>query len=422
MSTKWIAAVALCVGAATPAAGQTAVRQMELDEVLEAARRGPVLARLASDVAAAEARLVEARTYPHNPEVSGEAARRRGDAGASTTDVGFGLAQRIELAGQRSRRRAAAEHGVSAARASFRQARRTALAQAARAFAEAAGERELLASHRSDAELARRFAELTRRRVEAGSATAVEEVLARAGLARAERQLALARGLYRRAQAALAEAAGLSDAALVVPVGELPRPQEPPSLDALLETAADARGDLAAARARVAAGGARVDLARAERIPDLTAAVRAGREEGDDILGLGLMIPIPLFDRNEGAVAEADAELAGARAELAVAELAVHRDVAAARERLAAALEALDAAERLGLDPLEEGLELLERAFDAGKIGSAELLLYRRELVEARRQSVEARVEAVRAAIELALATGATLPGTEWLELQEAES
>lgn len=424
MNAKWIAAVVVCAAAAAPPPAETAARQMGLDEVLEAARRGPELARLGSEVAAAEGRLTGARTYPYNPEVSAEAAERRDEAGGSSTDVGLGLAQRIELAGQGARRRAEAEHRLTAARGAFRQARRSALARAARAFAEAVGRREVLASHRTDAELARRFARLTSRRVEAGSGTAVEEVLARAGLARAERQLALAQGLYRRAQAALAEAAGLTDTALVQPAGELPRPEPgwtPPPLEDLLARAAEARGDLAAARARVEAGAARRALARAERIPDVTAGLRAGREEGDDIVGLGLTIPIPLFDRNQGAITEADAELAGARAELAVTELAVRREVAAARARLVAALEALDAAESLGLAALEDGLELVERSFDAGKIGSAEVILFRRELVEARRQSVEARVEAFRAAVELAVVAGAALPGTEWLDIAETE-
>ncbi|MFP3940921.1 MAG: TolC family protein, partial [Thermoanaerobaculia bacterium] len=171
----------------------------------------------------------------------------------------------------------------------------------------------------------------------------------------------------------------------------------------------------------VEAGAARRALARSERMPDVTAGLRAGREEGDDIVGLGLTIPIPLFDRNQGAVAEADAELAGARAELAVTDLAVRREVAAARARLVAALEALEAAESLGLAALEDGLELVERSFDAGKIGSAEVILFRRELVEARRQSVEARVEAFRAAVDLAVVTGEALPGTEWLDIAETE-
>lgn len=415
MTARRLAVALACLGAAAPGAAVAAAQEMTFDQALAAAAEAPALARRAADVQAAEAALVAAETYPHNPVLEVEAADRSG-AGGSTTDRAVGLSQQLELAGQRGKHRAAAEADLVAARAAFEQARVAVLGGAARAFARAFHARELLAVEEAEAELARSFASLVERRLEAGSATAVDLALAQAGLARAERGLALAAGAYRTAQARLAEAVGVAGAALVVPAGELPPLTPPPDLEETLARASARRGDLSAAGASVAAAEARRRLARALRFPDLTVGARAGREEGDDVVGLGVALPLPLFDRNQGGLAAAEAELAAVRSELAVAELAVRREVAAAHGRLATALEARRLTERLGVIPLEDGLALLERSFDAGKIGAAELLLYRRELLEGRRQAVGAVAEAWEAAVDLAVAAGGALPGMDWTD------
>lgn len=418
MTAKRLVVAWICTGALIPAAVSAAAHEMTFFEALDAAASNPRVARLAADVARAEAGLVAASTYPYNPTLEVEAADRRGPR-ESTVDRGGGVSQELELAGQRSKRRAAAGAGLSAARASFGQARRALLVEAALAFVRAVHDRERLETERTEAQLARSFADLVERRLEVGTATALDLALAQAGLARAEQSAALAEGSYQAAQAWLAQAVGLTEAARVEPVGDLPQLPPAPSLREILRRALADRGDLEAARARVEAAEARVRLARAERIPNLTLALRAEREEGDDIAGLGVSLPLPLFDRNQGGIAEAESELAATRADLAIRKLTVRREIAAAHSRLTTSLEALRLARRLGMTPLEEGLELLERSFEAGKVGAVELLVYRRELVAGRRQVIEAEAEAWGSAMELAQAAGAPLPGLGWIERQE---
>jgi cobalt-zinc-cadmium efflux system outer membrane protein len=415
--SRWLVVAVICAGAAAPVAAIAAAEEMTLIEVLEAASVSPRLARLAAELEAARADLLAASAYPYDPELELEAADRRG-ADRTTTDRGVSVSQRFELAGQRAARRAAAEADLDGARDSIAHARRVALLDAALSFARAVGDRERLAIERADAELASSFAEVVERRLDAGAATALDLALAQAGLARAERAVASAGGAYRAAQAGLAEVAGAVEAAWIEPAGDLPPLAPPPPLADVLEGALAERGDLRSARARVEAAGERLRLARSGRVPDLTVAARTGREEGDDLAGLSLRLPLPLFRRNRGPIARAGAELAAARAELAVHELAVRRQVGAAHARLTAALEARRQAERLGVTSLEEGLDLVERSFEAGRIGGAELLLYRRELVEGRRQAVAAEAEAWVAAIELAAAAGTPVAGMEWIEAE----
>lgn len=412
MTARRFAVALVCVGAsALASAGDTAL-QMTFEEALAAARQSPRLARLEADVALAEAALVTARTYPYNPDLEVEVADRSG-SGGSTTDRGIGISQKIEIGGQRSERRAAGEAALAAARSSLRQARIEVLVAAAQAFVEAAYRRDLLQVEEAEAELARSYSGLVERRLEAGSATAIDLALARAGSARAERAVALAKGADQEARARLAEALGARASVSIFPVGEIATLAALPSLGELLSRALDGRGDLVAAEARLDAAQARRRLARALRIPELSVAARAGREEGDDIVGLSFRIPIPLFDRNQGGLAEADAEVAAARSEIEVARLAVEQEVVAAYGRLVTALAGREAAEGLGMKALEEGLTLLQRSFETGKIGSAELLLYRRELVEGRRQALAAARDTWAAALDLAKATGGGLPGFE---------
>jgi len=419
MEARWLAVVTVCVWVAGPAPAGSAVLEMTYEEVLEAALSAPGLSRLAARLRTAEAAVLDAGTYPYNPEIEIEGADRDAASGA-TTDRGVRFAQRLELAGQRRERLAVAEAALTVDREGLARARRELLAEAALTFAEAATRRDLVEVERSDAELARDFASLVERRLEAGAATAVEVALAQAGLARAERGLAVAEGLFRGAQARLAEVTGAAEA-LVAPVGGLPESNAPTLLDDLVAEAMSSRRDLAAARVGVEMSEARLRLARAERVPDLTVEARASREEDDDLVGLGLAVPLPLFERNQGRIAEAEAAILAAEADLAARELAVRREVAEAHGRLTASLDARRLADRLGVTPLEEGLALLERAFEAGKIGAAELLLYRRELVEGQRRAIEARAQVWEAATALAVATGTAPAGAESLEDEEVE-
>lgn len=90
MTAKQFAVAVACPGAAVPVSLSAAVVEMTFEEVFVAARETPQTARSAARVERAEAMLVTARTYPHNPELTIEAADRRGPAD-STTDRGLSL-------------------------------------------------------------------------------------------------------------------------------------------------------------------------------------------------------------------------------------------------------------------------------------------------------------------------------------------
>ncbi|MBZ0114393.1 MAG: TolC family protein [Thermoanaerobaculia bacterium] len=374
--------------------------------LVEAFTRSPTLASAAAEVEEARGHLLAARTFPYNPELDLDVAERKGLA-ASSTDRGVGLTQQLEIGGQRSKRVSVAELEFSSVEARFQRERRLLAASVSLAFAEAVATEELAALAETEAELARELLTVTQRRFEAGAATQVDFNLARVSTARSERRAGMARAATDEARSRLAEAVGLDPAAPPNPMGPLGLPAgEPAPLAELVQEAMAHRADLQTLVEERLAAEARLGLTRAERIPDLAIGTFYGEEEADRILGVGVAIAIPLFNRNRGEIAEASAALERAAADVAGQNLAVRREVFSTLSRYEAAR---GSAEQLGeqvVGSLAESLGLLERSFTAGKIGLSDLLVFRRELIEARREHIEATAEAWMARIALDLAVG----------------
>src|SRR5262249_26962189 len=118
-------------------------------------------------------------------------------------------------------------------------------------------------------------------------------------------------------------------------------------------------------------------------------------------LAFGLSIPLPLFDRNQGAVARARAESHRVELELAAdhAELAGDLDragrVASARKQGLARFQA-DA-----LDRLTKLRTMAEASFRSGQGGIVELLDALDAITDARLREIELRVAVVEAELDV---------------------
>jgi cobalt-zinc-cadmium efflux system outer membrane protein len=366
------------------------------------------------EIRAAEARLGEARgrltgaeSYPYNPILEGGAASRQG-GDQSSVDLEVSLGQELEIAGQRGDRIDTAEAELAAERATLLRARRLVAARVHLAFVAALEAHELLEVSRRDVELTRRLYELAQRRLGRGAGTQLDVNVAGAELGRAEARYQAAEATYRGERARLAEVMGLDPTFLPLPRGEL-RASLPgiPSLEQVVESARGRRADLQALRDLESASRARHELARSEAWPNLTLRAFASREEETDtIIGGGLSVPLPLFDRNQGRIEETRAGIDRAAAEREVGELAVDREVVAAHARYRAGLRTSARLRELVLGTLEQNIELLQRSFEAGKATWPEVVVIRRTLVDAERELTAAEAQARRAWIELQVAAG----------------
>lgn len=378
-----------------------------LDDALSRAWSDHPDVRLAcAERRSAEAELLAARVFPHNPEIEVEGADRRGPED-STTDRGVTVSQRFELAGRRGRRVATARSALAEAEARVLRRLREHRAEVERTFAEALAARERMRVAQADLALTRELLDFEQKRLDAGAGTALDVRLARTATGRATRQLQQARATYAEARSRLARAAGLETHPAPEPTGELAPPRRPVAdLDTLVAQALATRGDLAALDRRRETARHHLELERSRVVPDLVVSAFTAREEGDDVTGLGLGVSIPLFDRNQGGVARAESDVLRADAMRAGAELDLRQRVAAARARTEAAGRAFEVLDTLVVESLEETLDLLERAFREGEVSATEVLVLRRELVDGRREYVEAARDLWTARIDLDLTTG----------------
>ncbi len=176
---------------------------------------------------------------------------------------------------------------------------------------------------------------LARDRQEQGSASALDVLRADVELSRARELRIVAVAARDKARLALARALGLDPETPF----ELVQPLEFRALAAvprakLVELAESKRGELGAARARLAAAETDLAAARAARIPRLGLAADYGdngQETGHLLetytFGAALRIPIWEGGRTEARIASAEATLAARKAELDDTERAVREDI-----------------------------------------------------------------------------------------------
>ena len=136
----------------------------------------------------------------------------------------------------------------------------------------------------------------------------------------------------------------------------------------------------------------RLDLEHAERVPDpkLSVGPTRFRETGEAAVKAALSIPLPIFDRKQGAIQEARYRLDQGEAGRAAARSKVHRVVAETYAELAAAHTS---AERLRLEIVPAAREMFEKTregYREGKFDLLTLLDAQRTLFEASNRYVDA--------------------------------
>lgn len=189
-------------------------------------------------------------------------------------------------------------------------------------------------------------------RFSAGEIPRLEAELARAELSRTRLAVIATEGQVEEARAALAAAIGIPAAGLRDARFSWEGMNTPPGTDAftLQEIQRDAvlnRLDVRSALARYAAAEAGLQLEIAKQYPDIDIGPGYTYEEGHSFFTVGFTAVIPLFDRNQGPIAEAEAH----RQEAAAAFMETQARVIARSERAlavyGAALKELAEAEYL---------------------------------------------------------------------------
>ncbi len=306
----------------------------------------------------------------------------------------------IDVTGRRLALRAAGSSLLERGRADSSSVSRQFEADVMRAFWRASLSVELLAVAESERRAREEVAAFDADRLREGAVAEVAMIRTQLEADRARIAEAAARGEAARALVDLARLLGM-------PVESLPpltRLEAVRTLDAVPdETSAVTqafaqRTDLAAFRHAAREATHRATAERRGVIPDLQLVSGYKQTNGFSTGVLGVIVPLPLFSRNDGPRERTSGELQLAQAALRDAELRVRGEVLAAIRSLDAMRGALSGG-GVGIDArAAEVAQIAEAAYREGAISLM-------ELVEAQRARAESRAAALRWTVDLHLAT-----------------
>jgi len=247
---------------------------------------------------------------------------------------------------------------------------------------------------------ARRTRELLDSRVTEGEIPKIDANIAAVEAGRIEADLALAQADVEAAAIELRALVGLpANAPLVLreSLEDLVRARA----DAAAPASIDARADIQVATARVALADARVEQARRDGRVDVSLVGNYGREgygfeqRGFDAAGrlvpvqgnfhsveIGANLMLPLRNRNQGAVASAEAERSGEQQLLAARQLVAQAEIDAALVRDREAQRAVDMYATSIRDLARQNVDVQLEAYDLGRTPLTDLLAEQRRYLD----------------------------------------
>ncbi len=402
--------------------GLTIERLIELG----GSRRADLLAAR-QHLAIAEGRLRQVGFRP-NPTLDAEYGSQRFLGGEAESDLSVGVTQVFELGGKRSKRVAVAELELNQIRAQVAALERLLAIEIRAAYTNAlAAARQLDVLEgliAADEELVR----VTEARLKEGDVAPLDVNLVKVENDRLKVQAIQARS---ELETGLLQIRTLIGADIAENLRLAPQPERPPRFDAglseLTETALNTRPDLQAARLGEQLGAARIDLARANAVPNVAAVVRYSRSNSiidfparlgggfpnkDNELTFGVSVDIPVFNRNQGEIASATGERLQATRTREFLESAVKRDVAVAYRKYRAASESLVIYSTQILPRAEANLQSVRAAYGLGEFSVFEVVNEQRRLTENITNYNQILRDYYNALTELETAIGRELPAS----------
>lgn len=385
-----------------------------LREALELALvRNPELRSSGHEMRAREARVLQAGLWP-NPGLAFELDEFGGTgelSGFENSTRRLLLVQRLPLGGDPGAREDVARLDRDRAGWDYETARLDVVTEVTKRYVDLVAAQRRVELADSLLSLSERIFESVRAQVETGEVSPVEEERARIVLSNARIERDRAVRDRQAARASLAATWGEPDPVFRGAVGRLDSVAPVPSLDtltALLDQNPDvARWETETAyRRRVA------DLEEARRIPDPTLKV-GGAEfggRGERAFNVEVELPLPLFDRRQGAIEEARFRVRRARSRQAEAQVTARDSLSAAYERLATAHREARTLGEEALPAARETFRATREGYERGKFDLLRVLDAQRTLVETANRYLDALAAYHRARADVERLVAAPLP------------
>lgn len=375
------------------------------------------------EVERARARLTQAQLRA-NPtlEVEQTSGRLVGNGGDGELSVGVSLP--VDVYNQRKRRIDVAQAEITLREAEVTSRRRELASQIFVSYAEALAALRELQVLENLLELDTETVRFVQIRVNEGETAPLELNLLQTEVERLRARRNLAEGRLQTSISKLKFYAGISfDEPLKLreEITTAVLPQLPPSIETGIAVALQNRPEIRIAELEEQLAAAGLRLVRSQSKPDVIAYTRytQGRStidlpagafpQRDRGLTFGLSIGLPVFNKNQGARAEAEIAVRQAQERRALSERIIRNEVAAAFRRIEAANRALSILETSVLPRSQENIVTIRRVYEIGELKITDLIAEQRRLLDANRDLTETLTERYRAQADLFIALGVTL-------------
>jgi len=354
------------------------------DAIAATLGRNPDLTVGAYELRAAEARTLQAGLRP-NPEISLEAQGFLGSGiarGADERQATLTLSQVLELGDKRVRRVDVAQSDRTVLGVDQQTRELDVLAEVTHRFIEVIADQEQIACSKGALALAERTEKAIAARVQAARTPEAELSRARIAITRARIEVRQAQSQLAAARRNLAAMWGGTDARFDqgrADLYALPPLESFESLRQLLDRNPDFVRFANETRLREA----ELRLAQSQSRPNLTlsAGIRRFQSTGDVGLVAGFSMPVPLFDRNHGAIAEARVRRKQTQAGEQAARIRAQAQLFALYQQVQAGREQLAVLRQEALPQAQAALDQTQYGYDRGRFSYLELASAQQDLL-----------------------------------------
>ena len=357
--------------------------------------RNPELSAYSYEIRTREAQAIQSGRLP-NPELGvraeefGGTGETSGFDGAETT---IEVSQLIELADKRAKRAHAAQLDKELADWDYRARRLDVFTEAAKAFVEvlAAQERVSLAEQLN--KLAAEVKYAVGQRVSAGKVSPLEETKADVSVAASQIELDKSNRSLDIARIKLAAFWGSSKPMFAGLKGDIFETRPHGTFEEFSAQAAN-NPNIARWKSELNQKRAIVAVEKSKSVPDIT--VSAGTKylagTDDTAFVIGVSIPLPIFDRNQGNVSAARAQFNKTRELARQADVAIQTQLVDAYKSMLSAYEqAINLKEKI-IPASQQVFDAVQEGYRHGKFGYLDLLDAQRTFFEAKQQYLEVLV------------------------------
>jgi len=388
----------------TPAKFEKPADPLTLDWVLKTAINShPSLGATWYEIIARQGKAQQAG-LPANPALFGEIEEFGGSGDNSEADAmssRIGISQEFQLGGKINKRVREAEAAIRIADLGHQIEIIEIKAQVEKRFFKVFTLQELLSLQEEQVELIRKIHDVVVKRVKVGDTSSLDLAKSQVELAMAEVEIEQTRRELDAAKYVLASSWGAQFphfTKISAQYKPVPNFTEQELKEVIKQTPA-----WYLMEAQLAGADANLNLAMAEKTPDLEleGGIQHFNETKDHAFFLGISIPLPLFDRNQGGIAEAKALSRKVHYENEAELLDLYTELQEAWQTLVSSRKAVQSLESRVLPVAQNAYESINKAYNAGELDILSLLDAQRTWVETRRTHLNLLQEQENSRIEI---------------------